>query len=113
MTRRRRGSSVVDALVGTALAGIALAGLAAVAGLATQSLRLARDTASALALATGRLEALRAGPRADGDDRWVAPDGTVFSRSWTESGGRGRPVRLSASVEWTGRAVELRTEAWR
>ncbi len=113
MTRRCRGSSIVDALVGAALAGIALAGLAAVAGLATQSLRLARDTASALALAGERLEVLRAGPRAAGDDRWVAPDGTVFARSWTHDGGRGRPVGLSASVVWGRRAVDLRTEAWR
>ena len=67
MTRRRSlrgGFTLVDALVGAALAGIALAGLAAVARLATQSLRLARDTASALALAADQLEALRGGPRA-------------------------------------------------
>jgi hypothetical protein len=113
MTRRTRGSSVVDALVGAALAGIALAGLTAVAGLATQSLRLARDTSTALALATGRLEALRAGPRADGDDRWQAPDGTLFTRTWTHDGGRGRPVGLSAEVAWGRRTVALRTEAWR
>src|SRR5207247_1375936 len=45
--RPRAGFSVVEALVGAALAGIALAGLAAVAGLATASLRLARDPAVA------------------------------------------------------------------
>jgi hypothetical protein len=112
-SRLRRGSSVVDALVGAALAGIALAGLAAVGALATQSLRLARDTASALALATDRLEALRGGPRTAGDDRWVAPDGTVFDRTWSHDGGRGRPVGLSARVAWGRRAVDLRTEAWR
>ena len=52
--RPRAGFSVVEALVGAALAAIALAGLAAVAGLATASLRLARDTGTALALATER-----------------------------------------------------------
>ena len=116
MTRRRslrRGFTLVDALVGAALAGIALAGLAAVARLATQSLRLARDTASALALAADQLEALRGGPRTDGDDRWVAPDGTVFTRTWAHGGGRGRPVGLSARVVFGARAVDLRTEAWR
>jgi hypothetical protein len=109
----QRGSSVVDALVGAALAGIALAGLAAVGAVATHSLRVARDTASALALAADRVEALRGGPRATGDDRWIAPDGTVFDRTWTHDGGRGRPVGLSARVTWGRRAVDLRTEAWR
>jgi len=111
--RLRRGSAIVDALVGAALAGIALAGLAAVARLATETLRLARDTATALALATGQLEALRSGPRTDGEDRWVAPDGTVFVRTWSHEGGRGRPVGLSARVAWGSRVVDLQTEAWR
>jgi len=110
---RSRGSSIVDAVVGAALAGIALAGLAAVAGLATHSLRLARDTATALALATDRLETLRSGPRAAGTDTWVAPDGSTFTRSWSHDGGRGAPVGLSVSVGWGRRTVDLRTEAWR
>jgi hypothetical protein len=104
---------VVDALVGAALAGIALAGLAAVAGLATASLRLARDTGTALALATERLEALRAGPRSAGDDGWTAPDGTSFTRAWDAGGGRGRPTTLSVRVGWGSRAVALGSEAWR
>ena len=109
--RPRAGFTVVEALVGAALAGIALAGLAAVAGLATASLRLARDTGTALALATERLEALRVGPRDVGADSRVGPDGTRFDRSWTGEGGRGAPARLSARVAWGRHALELATEA--
>src|SRR5439155_15621999 len=110
--RPRAGFTVVEALVGAALAGIALAGLAAVAGLATASLRLARDTGVALALATERLEALRAGPRAAGSDDRVAPDGTRFSRTWSHSGGRGTPVRLTARIAWGRHTIEVGTEAF-
>jgi Tfp pilus assembly protein PilV len=109
--RPRAGFTVVEALVGAALAGIALAGLAAVAGLATPSLRLSRDTGTALALATERLEALRIGPRADGADSRVAPDGTLFSRSWTHQDGRGAPAGLGVRVAWGRHSIELRTEA--
>ena len=107
----RRGTSIVDALVGAALAGIAVAGLAGTAALASQGLRLARDTGTALALATERLEALRVGPRADGADSQVAPDGTRFQRSWSRDGGRGMPVRLGARIAWGRHALELETEA--
>jgi len=106
-----RGSSIAEALVAAALAGIGLAGLASVAGLATRSLRLARDTGTALALATERLETLRAGPRAADSDRTVAPDGTEFTRRWELGGGRGNPVRLSVDVGWEARTLSLATEA--
>src|SRR5438094_929618 len=86
--------------------------LARGAGLATASLRLARDTDTALALATERLEALRVGPRADGADSQVAPDGTRFQRSWSRNGGRGMPVRLGARIAWGRHALELETEAF-
>ena len=109
--RPRAGFTVVEALVGAALAGVALAGLAAVAGLATASLRLARDSGTALALATERLEALRIGPRAPGTDEHVAPDGTRFARSWSVDGGRGAPATLRARVAWGTHTIELRTEA--
>ena len=112
MTGTTRGTSIVEALVGAGLAGIAVAGLAGTAALATASLNLARDTGTAVALASERLEALRAGRRADGDDRWLAPDGTLFSRAWTPAGGRGRPVRLSTRVAWRRRVVVVATEAW-
>jgi hypothetical protein len=107
----RRGSSIVDALVGAALAGIAVAGLARTAAVASQGLRLARDTGTALALANERLETLRAGPRAEGEDYWTAPDGTVFTRSWTDGGGRGRAATLSTRVAWGARTLVLATEA--
>jgi Tfp pilus assembly protein PilV len=108
--RSRAGFSVVEALVAAALAGIALAGMAAVARLATASLRLARDTGTALALATERLEALRVGPRLDGDDGWTSPDGTRFTRRWSQDGGRGAPARLGATVTWGRHTIDLRTE---
>ena len=95
--RPRAGFTVVEALVGAALA--------------TASLRLARDTGIALALATERLEALRVGPRADGADNQVAPDGTRFQRNWTRDGGRGTPERLSVRIAWGRHALELETEA--
>lgn len=111
MTRRVRGSSVVDAMVAAALAGIALSALAAVAALSTRSLRLARDTGTALALAAERLETLRAGQTGDGDDERVAPDGTRFRRRWQRAGGRGTPHRLTVHVEWPGHALELASKA--
>jgi hypothetical protein len=101
----------VEALVAAGLAGIALAGLAGVSGLATRSLRLARDTGTALTLASARLEALRVGPRLSGEDQSAAPDGTLFTRSWSHAGGRGRPERLAARVAWGTHTLELRTEA--
>jgi len=109
--RPHAGFSVVEALVGAALAGLALAGLAAVAGLATASLRLARDSGTALALASERLEGLRLGPRADGVDGRAAPDGTRFQRRWTHDGGRGTPERLSVRIAWGRHALALTTEA--
>ena len=107
--RARRGSSVAEALVAAALAGVALAALTSAAGLATMSLRLARDTGIALALATEQLEALRAGPRAAGSDDGTGPDGTSFARTWSVGGGRGRPADLAVDVVWDGRTVRLST----
>ena len=109
--RGRAGFSVVEAMVATALAGVAVAALAGAAAVATASLRLARDTGTALALASEQLEALRVGPRTDGNDAWTAPDGTMFARRWRRSGGRGRPALLSAHVGWRRRGIDLRTEA--
>jgi Tfp pilus assembly protein PilV len=111
IARRARGSSVVEAMVAAALAGIAIAGLAGVARLATNSLRMARNTSTALALASERLEALRAGPRAAGNDSRVAPDGTRFEVAWNVAGGRGEPAALSVRVDWLRHAVTLSTEA--
>ena len=107
MTRGRRGSSVVEALAALGLAALAVAGLAGAAGVAGRNLRLARDTTTALAHGCERLETMRAGRRQDGSDT----PGTVFSRSWSQSGGRGRPARLSARVTWGAHAADLATEA--
>ena len=110
-THGRRGSAIVDALVGAALAAIAIAGLAGTATVAARGLRLARDTGTALALANERLETLRAGPRVDGEDRWQAPDGTTFTRTWTTTGGRGRPAALATRIGWGARSFALGSEA--
>jgi len=106
--RTSRGSSVAEALVAAALSGIALAAVALVARLAGTSLRLARDTSTALALAEARLEALRAGPRDDGTDD-VTANGVTFTRAWRVTGGRGRTTRLSVDVTWRDHRVALET----
>lgn len=104
----QRGSSVAEALVAAGLAGLALAGVALAAQLAGASLRLARDTSVALALAEARLEALRAGPRADGADA-VTADGVTFHRAWRVDDGRGRATRAEVDVAWPGRRLLLAT----
>ena len=105
-----RGTSIVDAVVSAGLAGIAVAALVAVASLATGGLRLARDLGIAVAVGHERLETLRAGPRASGDDRVIGRDGTIYVRRWTVVGGRGRPLVLSDDVTWGRRSLALRTE---
>jgi len=112
VTRRAgRGTSVIEALAALALSAIAIAGLAGAARVASQSLRLARDTTVALGLGCERLERLRVGPRANGSDTALGLDGTLFTRSWTQADGRGRPASLSARVQWGRHAVGLVTEA--
>jgi hypothetical protein len=112
MTARRpraaRGSSLAEALVAAALAGLALALVAQAAWLARRGLALARDTSAALALAEGRLEALRAGPRADGDDA-IPAAGVPFARAWRVREGRGRATRADVEVTWPGHGVRLET----
>ena len=107
---RQRGGALAEALVAVALAGIALGGLTATAAVATRTLALVRDTDNALALATERLEALHAAPRADGTDQPVAHDGTVFTRRWQVGGGRGKPAALSVQVDFGSHRVRLATE---
>jgi len=110
MTRApARGSAVAEALVAMGLVAMACAALASTGGLAVRSLALARDTATAVSLATGELEALRSGPRASGSDRQVAVDGTAFDRRWAVAGGRGLATRLDVDVRWPGHRVALRT----
>jgi len=110
--RSARGAAMADALVAAALAGVALAALASVAGSATRSLILARQTSIALAFAGERVEALRAGPRAAGTERRTASDGTVFTATWTVGGGRGSPQQLDVRVTWRTHAVRLTTAAF-
>ena len=101
--------AMMESLVALALAGIALAGLAGAAGLAVKSLRQACDTATAIALAAERLEALRAGPRAAGADASTSPDGTRFDRSWSVADGRGEATALTVQVGFGSRRLTLAT----
>jgi hypothetical protein len=102
----------VEALVAAALAGVALASLATTGALAVRTLRLARDNATALALASGRLEALRGGPRIDGTDASTAADGTLFGRAWEVHDGRGGAAHLDVTVRWSTHAVALGSQAF-
>ncbi|HEV7731563.1 MAG TPA: hypothetical protein VGR62_05340 [Candidatus Binatia bacterium] len=97
-----RGISVVEALVALALAGVAMAGMAAVATTTVQQLRLARSRDLAVGLASARLEALRAGPRADGSDV-VGP----FTRRWWAEDGRGDAAPVDVEVTWETRTVRM------
>lgn len=112
MRRAARGATVVEALVAAALAGVALAALAATTALARRALVTARDASTALVVAADRLETLRAGARGAGGDVLTAPGGTVFTRTWTVVGGRGRPAELRTRVVWAGRVLDRATEVW-
>ena len=105
----KHGFSALEALVALGLSAIALAGLATTAGLAVRSLRTAHGFDVGLALATARLEALRAGPRADGEDVTVV-DGTRFTRRWQATDGRGRPTSLAVEAGWDTHRLSLETE---
>jgi Tfp pilus assembly protein PilV len=108
---QRGGFAVVEALVALLLAAVAVAGLTATAAAAVRHVRLARERSAALALATDRLEALRAGPRGAGRDE-IDAAGTRYVRTWTSDGGRGAPVRLQVEVGWPDGHVSLESGAY-
>jgi len=105
----RDGFSTAEAMVAAALAGIAMAGLASAAALATDSLRLARDTATAVALATDGLERVRIGEPPPVDVT-AGTDGRPFTRACDADGGRGRLVHARCAVTWGVHRVALDTE---
>lgn len=107
-----RGWAMIDALVSLGLAGVAIAGVAGAGGLALRVLRITRDTNAAIVLGTERMEALRAGPRANGSDTTTASDGTVFTRTWQVTDGRGQPTPLSVAVQSSGRTFTLASEVF-
>ncbi len=106
-----RGVVLVEALAALGLAAVALAALAATAASCVRHVRLARERSIAVGLAADRLEALRAGPRADGRDE-PAVAGIVFTRAWTVTGGRGDVTRLRVAVAWPDGTVRLETGAF-
>jgi hypothetical protein len=107
-----RGWAVIDAVVSLGIAGIAVAAIAGTGGMALRALRVARDSDAAIALATERLEAMRAGPRANGSDIATAADGTRFTRTWRTTDGRGRVTPLSVDVQGGGHDLVLSSEVF-
>src|SRR5262245_15007121 len=105
------GFAVVEALVALVLAAIAVAALTAVAGVGGHHVRLARERGIAIALASDRLDALRAGPRDSGSDAVVVA-GTRYTREWSSTGGRGLPVHLEVEVTWDGGHAALASDAF-
>ena len=104
------GDSLVEVLVALVLVAMTGGALAAVMATSGRALVAVRRDATGVSLAVGRLETLRAGPRANGSDG--APlDGVDFARTWTVTPGRGRPDALAVDVGWTGHAITLGTEA--
>ena len=104
------GSALAEALVAAFLGGLAVAALTSTVVSTARGLRQAAESSLALALASERLERLRAIPEPDGHDTPVA-SGITFDRRWTTTPGRGAPDSLSVVVRDGGvvRAA-LRTE---
>jgi Tfp pilus assembly protein PilV len=105
------GFAIVEALVALLITAVAVAGLTASAAAAIRHVRLARERGTALALATDRLDALRAGPRDIGRDE-IDVTGTHYVRTWSSTEGRGEPSRLAVEVIWPGGHIELESGAY-
>jgi len=86
------------------LVSLAAGAIAAVAATTGRTLVSVHQDAVAVALASGRLDALRAGPRANGTQT-TAP----FTADWHVSDGRGHPDRCEVAVTWLGRRLDLAT----
>jgi hypothetical protein len=106
---RRAGSGLVEALVAVALVSVVAGATAAAAVCGGRALVLVRRDAAATALGVARLDALRAGPRADGADAPAGSDGTTFARQWRVTPGRGRPDLLDVTLDWPGHRLDLAT----
>ena len=104
------GDSLVEVLVALVLVALTGGALAAVMATSGRALVAARRDATGVSLAAGRLETLRARPRANGADG-ASFDGVDFVRTWTVTPGRGRPDALAVDVGWPGHAIVLGTEA--
>ena len=111
LRRPARGFALVEALAALGVTAVALAGLSATAASAVRHVRLARDRGAALALATDQLDALRAGPRADGSDEPVV-GATPFVRTWEVTGGRGDVALLRVQVTWVDGSVRIASGAY-
>ena len=109
--RRERGVAIVEALAALGVTAVALAGLTATAAAGVRHIRLSRDRGAALALAVNRLDALRAGPRADGRDEPVVGS-TAFVREWETGGGRGEVAVLRVRVAWAEGSVQIASGAF-
>jgi hypothetical protein len=96
------GSGLVEALVSLVLVSLAASAIAAAAAASGRTLVHVRDDAIAVALASGRLDALRAGPRADG-----TLTNAPFTSDWRVSDGRGHPDSCDVTITWPGHRFDL------
>jgi Tfp pilus assembly protein PilV len=104
--RPRAGFALVEALVAMVLAAVAVASLTAASAAAVRHLQVVRARSIALALASDRLESLRAGPRDAGSDE-IDVAGVRYVRTWSSEPGRGGPSSLRVEVGWAEGHVRL------
>ena len=107
-----RGAALVEMLAAVTLVAIAAAGLAATAAATAIHTRLERETAAALWLALGRLEAQRGQPPGSGSERTVLAEGTTIDSTWLHEDGRGLPARATIATRWRDRVLVFDTEIW-
>jgi hypothetical protein len=84
------------------LVSLAAGAIAAAAAISGRTLVQVRHDAVAVAQASGRLDALRAGPRVDG-----AQTTGPFTSDWRVGDGRGRPDPCEVAVTWVGHRLDL------
>lgn len=97
--RSRRGSGIVEALVGMALAGLAIGALAASVLVGMRALALARGVGAQVAATHDGLERLRRRPPGETND--LVGTMPVVARRCERAAGRGRPDALTVESTWT------------
>jgi len=100
----RRGSGIVEALVGMALGGLAIGLLAASVLVGARALLLARGVGAQVAATHDALERLRR--RAPGETNDLVGTTPTVGRRWERVDGRGRPDTLTVESTWTAGAGE-------
>ena len=95
----RRGSTIVEALVGMALGGLAIGLLAASVLVGARALLLARGVGAQVVATHDGLERLRRRPPGESSD--LVGTLPVMPRRCARVAGRGRPDALSVESTWT------------